>query len=121
MSGVHFLVPLEAELFDLIDTQAFLFGWVSSSIFLVWLLALLSLFFAYLLSLGLAWARFNLLLGLLGALNIILVFCWVFLFYDLALNSLSAWAVVQDYDVFYQHPRTGSTYCSWVGPVDVFD
>lgn len=53
-SGVHFLVPMEAELFDLVDVHAFLFNWISTSIFLVWLIALFALFLGYAINLSLA-------------------------------------------------------------------
>jgi hypothetical protein len=35
VSGLHFLVPLEAELFDLVELHFFLCSWVSTSIFFV--------------------------------------------------------------------------------------
>jgi hypothetical protein len=53
VSGLHFLVPLEAELFDLVEVHSFLFNWVSTSIFFVWLLALFSLFLGYAINLSL--------------------------------------------------------------------
>lgn len=120
-SGLHFLVPAEAELFDMVDLQAYFYAWATTTLLPVFFLALLAAYLSYALNLALSWARPMLLNFFFVALILVLLGSWLFLLYDLGLNSLSAWINTLDSDVFYQQPRSGSVYDNWVGVVDVFD
>lgn len=120
-SGLHFLVPAEAELFDMVDLQAYLYAWATSTLLPVFFLILFATYLSYALNLSLSWARPTLLYFLFTCLILILLYSWFFLLCDLGLNSLSAWINTLDADVFYQQPRSGTVYDNWVGVVDVFD
>ena len=47
VSGLHFLLPLEAELFDMVDAWCALFAWAATSLVIPLLIGLLVLFLTY--------------------------------------------------------------------------
>lgn len=121
ISGIHFLVPLEAELFDLIEVNSFLLNWINTHVLNNWLISLLLLISIYLINLSYSWIKDECLSILLLLIIFLLLISWINIIYDLSLNSYSSWNISNDFFCLYQTARVGTTYDNWTGVVDTFD
>lgn len=121
VSGFHFLLPLEAELFDMVDVWCALFTWAATALVTPLLIGLLILFLTYMVAAALSWGRPALLMLLTSTITLSLVMVWVFLGLDLAFGAFGGAAGLADVGAFYVQPRVGHTFDATEGAVDAFD
>jgi len=121
VSSLHFLLPLEADLFDLVDVWCALFVWVAVSLVTPLLVALAALFLTYMLASALTWARPTLLMLLAATTTAAYALTWALLGLDLAFGAFGGASGLSDVGSFYAQPRVGHAFDASEGAADPFD
>jgi hypothetical protein len=121
VSGLHFLLPLEAELFDMVDVSCALFMWAATALVVPLFVGLFILFLTYMVAAAVSWARPALLILLSSVATLSLVAVWALLGLDLAFGAFGGAAGLADVGAFYVQPRVGHAFDAVEGAVDVFD
>jgi hypothetical protein len=121
VSGLHFLMPIEVDLYDLVDVFSVYNNLFSLSIVGAFNLGLGFTMIILVLTLGGTWGKRDLILMLLGGSIIVLVVAFSHLGYDYHGGVIPSQGELLDYFSLYQSARAGTLFEYWGGNADVFD
>lgn len=118
---IHSLIPLEAELFELVEVYQTLTRWVSSSILLPLCILTLTLFMALALNLTIGWGRQALLILLSSGVCVSLLLNILLMGWDLAFAGLSSMGWFTDIQPFYLQSKSTLTQDHYLNVQDQYD
>lgn len=117
----HSLIPLEAELLELVEVYQTLMSWVSSTALPGFFLCSATAGLALSLNMAISWCRPALLNFLAGTICLLLAVGVFFVGWDLAFSSMSAVFQIGEPHSFYLQPKTTLTYDNFYAVEDQFD
>lgn len=118
---LHSLVPLEAELIELVEVHQCLTRWINIAVLTPLLWLTLSIFFAILCNLSIGWARHQFILLLSICICLILLINIIFIGWDLVFASLTSANWFCDSDSFYIQTKSAITQDHYLNVQDQYD